>query len=134
MVSYIDDMAAYLDAQISGMTVATNIFRGYMPANPAKLISIYPAGGNPSVVQTNPMFTTYNMHIIVREADFDKAMTLADSVVTALHTLWEYTGVVTTKRYLYVKCVMAPTLLSYDYTDNPPRVLVAIDFEVTKDV
>lgn len=129
------DIAAYLQTVGIG-TVGTDIFKGYMPDAPNDCIVLYQRGGrSPEVVQTSPKLEYPELHIIVRadgDTAYDDAMTRANSIMTALHTMAEQT--INAHRYLYLRALSSPVLMRFDYSQKPPHVLVAIDFEVTKEV
>lgn len=129
------DLAAYLQTAGVG-TVGTDIFKGFLPETPNDCVVLFQRGGQPpEVVNTVPRIEYPELHVIIRadgDTAYEDAMDKANDVMVALHAIGEVT--INTRRYLYVRALSSPTLMRYDYSQKPPHVYVAIDFQVFKEV
>lgn len=79
----IDEIATYLEQEITGLSLATNFFKGNLPDSPDNCTAIFDTGGaepDRDIPTGDPTF-----QIIVRASDYVTAHDLIHSIVDTLH-------------------------------------------------
>ena len=78
----LDDITDYLDSQLSGFTVGTNLFETYMPENPDDCIMVKQTAGLPPDIYLPTH--EYTFQVVVRASTVPLGMTNSAAVRNAL--------------------------------------------------
>ncbi|CAB5220430.1 hypothetical protein UFOVP238_52 [uncultured Caudovirales phage] len=121
----IQDLATYIDTQISSLTLATNLFIGFMPTNPDTAVSIYETTGKDEMGMGGPVaFRTADVQVITRAITYVDTETLALTIHSALNALRVTVG---SKNYVSFTPIARPALFERDSND---RYLFTGNYEV----
>ena len=131
----LDDVATYLAANTTRLTVGVNLTKAFMPENPSTVTTLYETGGFiPLHAFTTGGTTRYyeqpGLMIHSRSTDYQTVRDTMDAVFTILDgvhdtTLPTATGV----HYASVDAVQSPFLVQRDAND---RFVLSVHFDVTK--
>ena len=80
MSDHLTHIVEYLEDQLTGYTVGTNIFRGHMPDSPAACVTVYDAGGNTAPYGACFPWEEHMIEVRCRAASASAALALAQSV------------------------------------------------------
>jgi hypothetical protein len=83
-MSWINDIAEYIEDEIDEYSVATNIYIEHMPPTPSTCIAIYSAGGRSNPHGVDTPWEEFALEIRVRASNYAAAETLMASVNTIL--------------------------------------------------
>lgn len=126
------EIGQYIEANTTGFTLGTNLFRGFRPDRPNELaVVVETIGLRPAHVfaAAAPAFEEPRIQVITRSTDYDTARADAQTIFELLDQTVETTlsGV----RYLSIDAVSSPFLLS---RDEEERVLIACNYSLRKEV
>lgn len=96
----IDDIANHIVDQGVGLTLGTDLFKGFLPDSPDDCVAIFDTGGiepDRDIPTGDPTF-----QIIVRSTDYETADTLINSIVDLLHQKRNSTIGTTYYYYIYL--------------------------------
>lgn len=131
----LDDVATYLEANSTRLTIGVNLTKGFMPENPSTVTTMFETGG----VSPLHYFSTSTgtrgyerpgLMIHSRSTSYETARSIIEDVYTILDgtantNLPTSTGV----RYVSIDAVQSPFLIGRDSND---RFLLSVNFIVTK--
>lgn len=124
------DIANYLDAQVGGLTLGTNLFVGRMPDDPDACVAVYEYGG---VAPTNtmgggaPVLQNPSIQVRVRATSYAAAEATANLCFAALEAIIDET--INTTRYNRVTAIQSPFPLERDPDD---RIVFVQNFDVKR--
>ena len=124
------DIANYLDANVAGLTLGTNLFIGRMPDDPNACVAVYEYGGTrPDQTMGGglPVLQNPSIQVRVRDASYASAETTAILCSQALEAIVDET--INTTRYNRVTAIQAPFPLERDPED---RIVFVQNFDVKR--
>ncbi len=131
----LDDVATYLATNSTRLTVGVNLTKGYMPATPATVTTIFETGGLPPVNQFSTggnfrIFEQPGLMVHSRSTDYQTARLVAEDVFTILDGVANE-GIPTSTgvHYAGIDAVQSPFDLGQDSND---RHLLSVNFNVIK--
>ena len=131
-----DDVAQYLSTNVTALTLATNLTKGFMPDTPSTVVTVFETGGyRPThYLSTGAQTRVYEnpgIMIHARSTDYQTARNLAESVFTKLDGITNRALPTTTGTHHYVSidAVQSPFLVGRDSND---RFVFSVNFDVTK--
>lgn len=128
-MSFLEDLAAYLNAQSIGVYPGTSstrtIYLAEMPADPDAVIALYARPGRPKALYCDLQYP--ELHVEVRAATYAAAQTKAEAIDAALHGQHDVT--LSTHKYLTVRALGVPAKLE---VDGRGRTIFYQNFEIVK--
>jgi hypothetical protein len=131
----LDDVATYLAANSTRLTVGVNLTKGYMPASPASVVTIFETPGLPPINQfsTGDLYRVYeqpSMMIHSRSTDYQTGRLVMEDVFTILDGVANR-GLPTSSGVWYagIDAVQSPFDLGQDSND---RHIMSVNFNVQK--
>ena len=130
----LDDVATYLAANSTRLTVGTNLTKAFMPDTPSTCTTLYETGGlfplhYFSTSQTRG-YERPGLQVLSRSTDYQTARTVLEDVFTLLDGLANTTLPTTSGiAYVMVDAVQSPFLVDRDQND---RFRLAVNFTITK--
>lgn len=132
-MAVLDDIGAFLDAQLGSLTLGTNLFLARLPDDPDTCVAVFEYVGEPPVETMNgtslPLVEQPRIQVVTRAAGYSSARTLALTIWTELETLVNTTAVVAGDTFLRMSALQSPFALERDSVD---RILIAQNFRVQK--
>jgi hypothetical protein len=121
----LDEIAAYLDAQVAGLTETTNLFKARMPDTPDTCVAVFEYSGRAPehTLGANNVWRRPRFQILVRSASYSTARALIESCFTTL-TFTETT--LSGTRYMRCEPLQDPFALPRDANE---RAILACNFE-----
>jgi hypothetical protein len=128
-MSFLEDLAAYLNAQSVGVYPGTSstrtIYISEMPDTPDLCICLYARPGRPKSLFCDLQYP--ELHVEVRAATYSAAQTKAEAVDTALHAQHDVT--LSAHKYLTIQARGVPCKLE---VDGRGRTIFYQNFEIVK--
>lgn len=130
-MALLDDVGAYLAAQVGSLTLGTNLFLGRMPDEPDTCVALYEYGGDSPLSTMGsdamPPVEQPRIQILTRAPGYSSSRSLALSCWAAVEAILNET--LSGTRYHRVSANQSPFPLERDSHD---RVLFAQNFRVQK--
>ena len=131
----LDDVATYLAANSTRLTVGVNLTKAYMPDTPDTCTTVFETGGYVPIhflttgTQTR-MYESPSIMVHSRSTDYQTVRTVIDDVFTVLDGV-NNRGLPTTTgtHYVSIDAVQSPFLVTRDQND---RFVMSVNFDVTK--
>lgn len=119
----IDEVAEYLEGELTGYTIGTNLFKAFQPDEPDNCITILDTGGatpDRYLPTAEPTF-----QILVRNIQYPDAGTICKAIVSALHNKYNL-ELVSGETYFYAINLMGEP--GYIDKDNKNRYEFSMNF------
>ena len=129
-MSTLIDVATYLDAQLSTLTVGSNLFVGRMPESPDTCVTLFEYGGaSPTDTLGGglPVMENPRIQVMTRGATYAATETMARSVWTVLEAIQNST--LSGTRYQRMSAIQGPFPLERDTQD---RIVFVQNYVVTR--
>ena len=131
----LDDIATYLAANSTRLTVGVNLTKSFMPDNPDTVTTVFETGGFVPLhfLTTGAQTRAYESPSVMvhsRSTDYQTVRDTMDAVFTILDGV-NSRGLPTTTgtHYVSVDAVQSPFLVTRDQND---RFVLSVNFDVTK--
>lgn len=124
------DLANYLDTNVAGLTLGTNLFIGRMPDEPDVCVAIYEYGGtrpDQTMGGGAPVLQNPSIQVRVRHTSYASAETTANLCFSALEGIIDET--INTTRYNRVTAIQSPFPLERDPEE---RIIFVQNFDVKR--
>jgi hypothetical protein len=124
------DIANYLDANVAGLTLGTNLFIGRMPDDPNACVAVYEYGGtrpDNTMGGGAPVLQNPSVQVRVRDTSYASAQTTANLCFVALEAIVDET--INTTRYNRVTAIQSPFPLERDPEE---RIVFVQNFDVKR--
>jgi hypothetical protein len=124
------DLANYLDTNVTGLILGTNLFIGRMPDDPNACVALYEYGGtapDQTMGGTLPVLQNPSVQVRVRDTAYSSAETTANLCFVALEGIVNET--INTTRYNRVTAIQSPFPLERDPED---RIIFVQNFDVKR--
>lgn len=132
-MSLLDDLGAYLAAQVGTLTLGTNLYLARLPDTPDTCVAVYEYVGGAPVATMNgaakPLVEQPRVQIVTRASSYSTARSLADDIWTALEQVVNDTTLASGDRYHRIAGLQSPFALERDSHD---RIILAQNYEITK--
>ena len=132
----LDDIASYIDANSTALTLGTNFFKGGIPATTAgTVLGLYESGGLPPVWAfggSNPVYERVRVQIISRSTKYSTARSRAETVYALLDRIANSTSISSSgPRYVMIAAVQSPFYIGPDDQNRPQ---ISCNFDVWKEM
>lgn len=128
-MSFLEDLAAYLNAQSVGVYPGTSstrtIYISECPDAPDAVVTLYARPGRPKSLFCDLQYP--ELHVEVRAATYSAAQTKAEAIDAALHGLHD--SALSTHKYLTIRALGVPAKLE---VDGRGRTIFYQNFEIVK--
>jgi hypothetical protein len=132
-MAVLDDLGAYLAAQVGSLTLGTNLYLARLPDDPDTCVAVYEyVGGAPLSTMNGaalPLVERPRVQVVTRASSYTTGRSLADEIWTALEQIVNDTTLASGDRYHRVAGLQSPFALERDSHD---RIIIAQNFEVSK--
>ena len=132
-MALLTDVGAYLDAQVSAVSLAagTNLFYGRLPDTPDTCVALYETGGqSPNDTMGNntaPVLENPRIQIVARADDYASAASLIGDCWDKLQLVSNET--LSSTYYARISAVQSPFALERDSQD---RMVMVCNFQIIK--